>query len=316
MNRKWCGLLVGLVLPWTSALAAQGKAGKAAEIVIGVSLPLMGYPVYDEFRKGLEAEAAALGVKLDVSFAQFLAANQVEDLQRFVEDRVGGIVVSPVPKGSHGSDLDLGPTIDAAVSAGVPVAVGCGWAETDKALVRVIGDDAQAGRMAAKLVIDKLGGKGSVVEIDGPAGAGFKAPFKAAFDEALRGTDVRVLASESSGVGIGNVEGERAMTAILGKQREFDALFAVNDALVLGALQAMSQAGIDPATKVIVGSDATPDVLQWVKQGKVTATIDNDAREQGRQALRFLVEYIQEKKTPPNQIVHVAPKLITREPQG
>ncbi len=314
MKRLWCGLMAGLILPCFSALAAPGKAGGSSDIVVGVSLPLMGYPVYDEFRKGMELEAAALGVKLDVSFAQFLAANQVEDIQRFVEDHVQGIVVAPVPKGSHGSDLDLGPTIDAAVAAGVPVAIGCGWAETDKALVRVTSDDVEAGRRAAKLVIEKLGGKGSVVELEGPAGAGFKAPFKAAFDEALQGTGVHVLVSVPAGVGPS--DGQRAMETILSKQREFDALFAVNDSLVLGALQAMSQAGIDPSKKVIIGADATPDVLQLVKQGTVTATVDHDPREQGRQTLRYLVEYVKGKKTPPQRDVHVAPKLITREPQG
>jgi ribose transport system substrate-binding protein len=314
MRKLWCGLLVGLVLPWSSALAAEGKAGGGGEIVIGVSLPLMGFPVYDELRKGIQAEADVLGVKLDLSFAQFLAANQIEDIGRFVEDHDSGIIVSPVPRGAIGSDVDLGPTIDAAVGAGVPVAIASGWAETDKALVRVNGDAARGGRMAAEVVLGRLGAKGAVVVLDGPRGAGFNAPFKAAFEERLTGSGVRVVASEPAGVG--PEDGRRVMADLLRKHLEFDAVLGLNDGLVLGALQAMSDAGVDPGTKVIVGCDAIPDVLQLVKLGNVTATVDNSPREQGRRVLRYLVEYIRERKAPPSKDVRLEPKLITKEPQG
>ena len=75
------------------------------------------------------------------------------------------------------------PHIEAAVKAGIPVAIVGDPANTDKGLVYVTIDQAEAGRMAAEFVIKKLRNKGSILRLEGPSG--FKAEMKAAFDERL-----------------------------------------------------------------------------------------------------------------------------------
>ncbi len=87
--------------------------------------------------------------------------------------------------------------------------------------------------------------------------------------------------------------------------------------LALGAIDAMVEAGIDPASKATVGWNVSPDSRRAIEEGKLGATIDPRTGEQARQALRVLVDYVRTKKMPASKQVLVAPKLITKaSPEG
>ncbi len=295
-----CGAVLGMLLPWM-ALPGETKAGDKP-LVVGFSLPLLGYPMMADMKKAAEAEAESLGVKLRVTDAHFGLETQINDLGRLVEEHVDGILVSPMPFGS------LAPAIDAAVGAGVPVVRILGGAE-DKAIATWDTDTVQGGRMAARFIVEKLGGKGSVLVLEGKGG--FQSQFRAAFDEELKRSSARVLASTSTDLYRGMAK--QAMVALIGQNPRFDAVLAVNDTLALGAIDALIEAGIDPSTKLVVGWDATPEALQAIDQRKLGATFSQQVDEQTRQGLRCLVEYIRTKKAPAAKYLQVAPKLITKQ---
>jgi ABC-type sugar transport system substrate-binding protein len=302
-SRLSCGLLIGLSLS-LCAMAGEQKPGDK-QLAIGFSLAEFESPIFVEMRKGAEAEAGALGVNLMPMGAHLSSEMQPDHIDILVEKHVDGLLVNPVPYAL------LAPAIDAAVDAGVPVVKVLADPGPDKALAVVGTDVAQGARLAARFVIDKLGGSGTVLVLEA---RGLEA-LKVGFEKELQGSNVKVLASAPAGMLRYNAK--QVMAGLIREHPQFDAVLGVNDVLVLGAIDAMVEAGIDPAGKVTVGADATPDGRRAIAEGRLGATIDPRAGEQARQALRILVDYIRTKKMPTSKQILVAPKLITKaSPEG
>lgn len=305
-TRHALGVLIGAVLPVTMALAEQKPKGGEEQVVIGFSLPLLGYPMMADMKEAAEAEAEALGVKLVVTDAHFAVTTQARDVEGLVQERVDGILINPMPFGS------VTPQIDAAVAAGVPVVKVLAVEGKDKAIATFGTDLEEGGRMAARFVIEKLGGKGSVLVIEGTNG--FGSEFKAAFEEGLKGSKVKVIASASAD--LFKPQAKRAMATLIDQNPRFDAVLGVNDTLALGAMEALIDAEIDPSKKVLVGWDATPEAIDAVQRGMLAATVSQQVGEQTRQGLRCLVDYVRTKKAPAARHVLIAPKLITKTSVG
>jgi dienelactone hydrolase len=127
----------------------------------------------------------------------------------------------------------------------------------------------------------------------------------------MKKSNVKILVSEAA-----NWDWDEARTIMAGllkKYPGFDAVFAANDYMIMGAIDAMSEAHIDPARKVTVGFDGIPPAFQYMKAGKLSATIDQFPRKQVGQAVEYLVGYIKTKTKPP-KVVLIAPELVTKAP--
>src|SRR5690606_35446673 len=74
---------------------------------------------------------------------------------------------------------------------------------------------------------------------------------------------------------------------------KINAVFAQNDEMGMGALQALEQAGLKDQV-VVVSIDAIADALQAVKEGRLDATVCQDAKAQGRQAVQMAVDFIKQ----------------------
>jgi ABC-type sugar transport system substrate-binding protein len=310
MRNVWFGLLAALAL---ASPASAGEEARKTDVVIGVTLPA-DEGAFREARQALEAEAAALGVTLDVASAQWSQDVQAIQIEEFVERRVQGILVQAVPKGVKVMGEELGPIVDEAVAAGIPVVTAGGPLPTDAVVAHVSTDLVQAGRVAAKLVLAKRGTGGAVLAIEGPPGAAFNAEFVRGFEQGVEGTGARIVARAPAG--FARDSGKGVMAALIGEHPRFAAVLAVNDPLILGALDAMAEAGVDPATKVTIGIDGSPEARQAVQDGRLTATFDHRAGEQARRALRALVANVRDGTRPARKVILVAPELVAKHPQG
>jgi ABC-type sugar transport system substrate-binding protein len=101
------------------------------------------------------------------------------------------------------------------------------------------------------------------------------------------------------------------MQKLIKEHPKFDAIFAANDDMILGALDAMRAVGIDPSKKVTVGWDASVEGLASIKRGELGATFDPFPGEQASLALTILVDYIKTKKKPEKAVIYITPKLVT-----
>jgi ribose transport system substrate-binding protein len=298
MKKALIALLVGMVLP---------QVGRAAgPITIGMTVPGLQFPFFVTMKNEAEMAAAKLGAKIVFADAQNDSSKQAADVENFVAQGVSAILISPMTTDS------LVPAIEAAVKAGIPVATVDRKANTDAVVVHVGADNVQGGRAAAKFIIDKLGNKGTVIELEGTPGASAAIDRKAGFDEVMKKSNVKILVSQTAE--FNRAKGQSTMENLMQKYPQFDAVFGANDEMIIGAVEAMSGAGVDLKKKVTMGFDATPDAFQYMKDGKLSATIDQFPGKQAGQALQYLVDYLKTKKKPAKQVVYINPEPVTKAP--
>lgn len=291
-------LLIVALLGATATLFAQ-----ETPITIGVTFVTLSYPYFVPMKVAAEKTAAELDVKLVFVDPYGDKTAQSSELDGFIKQKVNGILVDPITVDS------AVPAIEEAVAAGIPVVTVDREANTNKVLAHVGPDEVEGGREAARYVINKLGNKGAVLELEGTPGASPTLNRKKGFDEVIGMSNVKILASQDA-------EFDRdmakiAMISLMAKFPKFDAVFAHNDDMIIGAIQALTSAGITPSTKVSVGYDASSDGLAYVKEGKVGATVATQQDQQASQALAILVEYIRNKKKPEKTEILITPKLVT-----
>jgi ribose transport system substrate-binding protein len=281
-------------------------AAAGGPIVIGMSVPGLQFPFFVTMKNEAEQAAAKLGAKIVFADAQNQSSKQAGDVENFVAQGVQAILISPMTTDS------LVPAIEAAVKAGIPVATVDRKANTDKVLVHVGADNVQGGRAAAKFIIEKLGNKGSVIELEGTPGASAATDRKAGFDEVMKKSNVKILVSQTAE--FSRAKGQSVMESLMQKYPDFDAVFGANDEMIIGAVEAMSAAKVNPSSKVTMGFDATPDAFQYMKDGKLNGTIDQFPGKQAGQALQYLVSYIKTKAKPPKAVVYINPEPVTKAP--
>jgi ribose transport system substrate-binding protein len=299
MKKVIMAVLVVMMLIPVAAFGAPAK-----QIVFGLSLPSLQFPFFVTMKNDAEQAAAKLGVTLIFADAQNQSSKQASDVEAFIALKVAGILISPMTTDS------LVPAIEEAVAAGIPVATVDRKANSDKVLVHVGADNVEGGRAAARYIIAKLGGSGSVIELEGTTGSSPAIDRKKGFDEVISASGVKILVSQTAD--FGRARGNTVMENLMQAYPKFDAVFGANDEMIIGAIEAMSSAGIDPATKATAGFDATPDAFAYMKAGKLGATIDQFPGKQAGMALGYLVDYVKDMKKPDRPVVYIAPLAVTR----
>ena len=184
LRKALIALLAATVIPQA--------AHAAGDIKIGMTVPGLQFPFFVTMKNDAEKAAAKLGATIVFADAQNDSSKQAADVENFVAQGVQAILISPMTVDS------LVPAIEAAVKAGNPVATVDRKANTDAVLVHVGADNVQGGRAAAKFIIDKLGNKGSVIELEGTPGASAAIDRKTGFDEVIKKSNVKLLVSQTA----------------------------------------------------------------------------------------------------------------------
>lgn len=279
------------------------------KITIGLTLPSLAHPFFVYLQKNVMDEAEKLGVEVIAIDAENVAAKQMSIVEDFIARGVDGVLMSPI-----GEDA-LVPAVESLNEAGIPVATVDRKVEGGELLVHVGADNVEGGRVAARYVIEQLGGKGKVLELEGTPGASPAIDRKAGFDEVIgNDSEIEILVSQTAK--FERAMGQSVMENLLQVHKDFQAVFGANDEMILGAIEAMEAAGVDLSTVVTIGYDAIPDALTYIKDGRLGATVEQFPGEQARKGLRFLVDYIKEQKEPPSKEVYITPVAIGADNLG
>lgn len=229
-----------------------------------------------------------------------LAAGQpAAELHQF---GVSSIIVNPVD-----SDA-VGPGVRSANKADIPViAADRGVNKADTATL-VASDNVAGGRLAADALADKLGGKGSIVILQGTAGTSASRERGAGFAEGLKAyPDIKVVAKQPAD--FDRTKGLDVMTNLVQSHPGITGVFAENDEMALGAVKALgSKAGTSVS---VVGFDGTPDGLKAVGAGTLYASVAQQPSELGRIAVQNAVKAA--KGDTVEKTVKVPVKVVTRE---
>ena len=264
--------------------------------------------------EGAQRAAADLGVDVTLVTADVESqadADYVEPQIRLV----AGLIASRTVDGLLIAPFDsnrLAPVVDKAIGAGIPSVAVDTPVNSDRVLANVVFDNYAAGKLVGAWVARRLGGRGKVLVLDGPADQVNAADRRRGFLAGLQSGDIDVLATRS---GDWEEEPARRITAAwLEKFPRVDAIIAANDTMALGAAQAAREAkrpGI-----VITGFDASMDGLLAIARGTIEATVDQAPGDEAGLALRLLVGAL---RTGARMPVTASPRgieLVTRENIG
>ncbi|MFI8532889.1 substrate-binding domain-containing protein [Streptomyces aquilus] len=280
----------------------HGGTSEAKSQKIGLSLSTLNNPFFVQIRAGAQAEAKKLGVDLTVTDAQNDASQQANQLQNFTSEGLGTIIVNAVD-----SDA-VTPAAKGVNKAGIPlVAVDRAVNNADTAAL-VASDNVAGGKLAAKDLAEKLGGKGKIVVLQGQAGTSASRERGAGFTEGLKAyPGIEVVAKQPADWD--RTKGLDVMTNLFQANPDIDGVFAENDEMALGAIKALgSKAG---KSVQVIGFDGTADGLNAVKAGTLYASVAQQPAELGRIAVRNAVKVAEGGKVEKSVMVPV--KVVTKE---
>ncbi len=274
---------VPLSLVSAASLGVTPPAAKA-EVTLGLVLSTLNNPFFVTLKDGAQKAADAVGAKLIVVDAQDDSAKMVAGIEDLITKKVSAILINPTD-----SDAVV-PAIQKANDAGIPVFTVDRGANGGKVVAHVASDNVAGGKMAAEYLCKAIGGKGNVVELQGIAGASAARDRGQGFNDYMAANckDAKIVAQQTAN--FNRAEGLSVFENILQAQPEIVAVFAHNDEMILGAIQAAAAAkrtGI-----IFVGFDAVDDAIKAVKDGSLGATVAQQPAEIGRlgveSALKFL----------------------------
>ncbi|MHB0954918.1 MAG: substrate-binding domain-containing protein [Pirellulaceae bacterium] len=303
-------VIVAIVLGLSSMLGVcmsgcgrgQEKEGK---IVIGLTVPSLTHPFFIHLRDNVMDEAKALGVEVITADAEDVAARQMSIVEDFIARQVNGVLISPI-----GAD-SLVPAVEALNQAQIPVATVDRKVNGGQVLVHVGADNIEGGRVAARYIAERLGGSGKVIELEGTPGASPAIDRKKGFHEVIESTEIVVVASQTAN--FQRAAGQSVMENLLQVHKDFQAVYAANDEMMLGALEAMASNNVDTSRIVTVGYDAIPDALNYIREGRLDASVEQYPGRQARTALRLLVEHLRNGSLPETKEVYIKPVVISDE---
>jgi ribose transport system substrate-binding protein len=284
-------LILTLAALFLSAAFAQGT--------VGLSLSTLNNPFFVTLRDGAQAAADEAGVDLLVTDAQDSVSTQISDIEDLIVRGVDVLIINATDSAA------VVPAVMQANQAGIPVIAVDRGIDGGQLAYYVASDNEAGGAAAAEFICERLGGSGDVVELEGIPGTTAArargAGFNAYLDESCTG--LTVVARQTAN--FNRAEGLSVMENILVAQPEIDAVFAHNDEMALGALQAIQASGRDI---MVVGFDATDDARAAVERCEMAATVAQLPDRLGATSVELAVGLV-EGEPVPDEVENIAVPL-------
>lgn len=266
---------------------------------IGLSVSTQNNPFFVSLAEGAEKAAKRAGVPLTVVDASDDASKQVSDIEDLVSKNISVLIVNPVD-----SDAVTG-AVEAAVEKGVQVI------SVDRVVngvdidCQIASDNVAGAQLATRYIVDTLGENVKTAELVGTSGASAAIDRSEGFHN-IADKKLKVVASQTAD--FDRTKGMSVMENMLQGNSDIQAVFAGNDEMALGAVEAVSGAKKDV---LVIGFDATDDALEAIRQGRMGATIAQQPELIGSTAVENAVRLKKGEKIPKEIPVEVT--LITKD---
>lgn len=228
---------------------------------IGMVVSTLNNPFFVSMKDGATKKAQELGYDLVVVDSQNDASKERANVDDLLQQGVSAIIINP-------TDSDaVGNSIQAANDKKVPVLTVDRKANKGNVVAHIASDNVKGGKMAADFILEKLGGKANIVELQGIPGASATRDRGKGFHEGVDNKDtVKVVASQAAD--FDRQKGLNVMENIMQATPQFDAVFAHNDEMALGAVKALKGKKV-----LVVGFDGNDDAKKAVESGEMAATV-------------------------------------------
>lgn len=286
-------LLVGCAPAFS--LEAPGGADEAvvenmepAEITVGLSVSTLSIPFFVSLEEGVNTLATENGTQVISVDAQDDSANQSNDVDDLIQQGVDVLLINPVDSAA------ITPAVKAANSAGIPVIMVDRVADAGEYVTLVASDNVAGGEMAAQYIVDQVGENASTLQLKGVPGASATNERGEGFMNVAE-TSLNVLDSQTAS--FDRAEGLTVMENMLQGNSDVQAVFAQNDEMALGAIEAIQGAGLSNQITV-VSFDGTEGGIKAVEDGSLAATIAQQPDEMGRLALQAAYDFFAGQEIP------------------
>lgn len=290
----------------------RGEPAADARPRVALVLKTLNNPFFIDMQRGAEDAARRLNVDLLVQAAERETdvEKQMQIIENLIQARVGALAVTP--SGSR----EVVPAIGKANEAGIPVVVVDtrldGKAATDAGVrtASFVGsDNYRGGQIIGEYLVKVSAGSAKVAILEGIPGHDTGDERIRGFRDAVKGTPgVQILASQTA-----NWERDQGFTVfqnILQANPGIDTVFACNDMMALGAIEAIATARKTGQIRVL-GFDAVEDARKAVAAGTMAATVAQFPDEMGRVAVESAVKAMRGESVPAETSVRIG--LVTRE---
>ncbi|OJH43572.1 sugar ABC transporter substrate-binding protein [Paracoccus sp. SM22M-07] len=261
-------------------------------------------------------QAEERGYQLQFSDAQQKQENQIAAIRSFIAQGVDAILLAPVVATGWDSVLEE------AKEAEIPVVLLDRQVDSSEDLyLTAVGSNlVHEGEVAGQWLAETVGDKECrIVELQGTTGSSPAIDRKTGFENAIKGHDNLEIVRSQTG-DFTRAQGKEVMESFLQAEnggKDICALYAHNDDMAVGAIQAIKEAGLKPGTDILVVSiDAVPDLFQAMAAGEANATVELTPNMAGP-AFDALEAYWKD-GTMPEKFIQTESKLYTQsdDPQG
>lgn len=239
-----------------SASSADAGTGTGS---VGLSISTMNNPFFVTLSEGAEAKANELGVELISVDAGDDSAKQAGDIEDLISKGIKVLIVNPVD-----SDA-VAPAVEAAIGKGIKVISVDRIVNGVEVDCSIASDNVAGARLAAEYLVEQVGEGAKAVELEGVSGASATIDRGAGFHE-VADEKLNVCASQTAN--FNRAEGMTVMENMLQANPDVQCVFAHNDEMALGAIEALGGKDV-----LVAGFDATDDAIAAVKEGRMAATV-------------------------------------------
>lgn len=254
--KKLTTLLSAAMLTSTMSVAAQ------AQDTMAIVVSTLNNPFFVSMKDGAEAKAKELGYDLIVLDSQNDPSKELSNVEDLSVRGVKAILINPTDSDAVSNAIRI------ANRANIPVLTLDRGASRGDVVSHIASDNVAGGEMAGKFIIEKVGEKAKVIQLEGIAGTSAARERGEGFMNAVKNSQLDLLASQPAD--FDRSKGLNVMENLLAANGDVQAVFAQNDEMALGALRAVQASGKEI---LIVGFDGTDDGIAAVKRGMLGATI-------------------------------------------
>ena len=306
MKTNWLKLALAALTAAIAILLAQSSPAEATpKGKIAVVISTMNNPWFVVLAETAKARATELGYDATIFDSQNDTAKEASHFENIIAGGYQAILFNPTD--ANGSVAN----VEKAKAAGIPVfCIDREINATDAATSQMLSDNYSGCVKLGEYFVKTVGKEGEYAELLGILGDNNTQNRSKGFHSVVdRFPGLKMVAQQSGE--FDRAKGLEVMESILQAHPNIKAVFCGNDAMAMGAYQALVSASKEKQVKVF-GFDGADDVVKAIAEGKITATGMQFPKTMARKSAEFADEYIKGKRDFP-QKVPVAVELVTKE---
>jgi ribose transport system substrate-binding protein len=262
-----------------------GGPGGAEKKVLGAVLPTFSHPFFVAMRRGLEEDAAANDATINVVDGKDDPNAQLSAIDTFAVKKVHGIILCPTESGA------LVPGVEKANREKIPVVTVNRTVDSGEVVTYVGADDVEGGRLQGQAVVDAMPQGARIVLIQGVIGSSPQRDREAGLLEVLKKHPKFEIVDRQVN-NFQRTKGVEVMGTVLLNHPKgtIDIVVAQSDDGALAAADVCAQRG---RTEIkIIGFNGESDAFKYIEDGKIHATVLQDAETQGREAVKAALKHL------------------------